>query len=151
MTILERIVRLFLGVQSRSSPLAELFQDQADATKAIILEETGFPYGGVIKYTWWKSNSSEFFRKMCKGFTQTEPDSDAPVLDLGTKGCVETLSSLIEEFEGPKNYTGNVRDGVVYRVACGTRDRQEVFTISNPPAGSRHYQLVTQIKEHVLK
>lgn len=150
MTILERIVRIFLGGKPPKCPLAALFQEKTNAEKAIILEETALPYGGVTTWTWWKTNSAEFFRKQRKSYGETEARSDMPISLCGATQCVEEMFSLLNGFDQLENYSGHVRDGVVYRVVWGTRERQRTLTISNPPADSRHHQLVMQVKEHAL-
>ena len=149
MAILERIIRVFLGGQPRSSPLIQLFQSESDVDKAIILEETGFPHGGVTEYTWRKARGSGFFKKVHRSFNQAGVDPDASTTVQCAEGHIDELISLIEEEYGElKNYSGNVRDGVVYRVAWGTEDHQHALTIRNPPADSNHYQLVLKLKEN---
>ncbi len=150
MTILERIARIFLGGQPKSCPLITLFQEEENAEKAIVLEETGFPYGGVTTLMWWKTNSGEFFRKVHESYGASQSASESAIPIEGGRACVEKMVVQLSEFNQLKNYSGHVRDGVVYRVAWGTRERQHTLTISNPPADSRHYQLVKQVKEHAL-
>lgn len=150
MAILERIIRIFLGGRAKSCPLAEVFENETIAERAVVLEETGFPYGGITKYTWWKSSGSGFFKKVHKRFSRTDPNPNVPTTVQSTAVRVDELLSLIEEYDDLNNYSGNVRDGVVYRVAWGSKDRQRTLTIANPPADSKHYQLVSRLKESAM-
>lgn len=151
MTVLERIIRFVLGGQPRNSPLIQLFQSESDVDQAVILEETGFPHGGVTKFTWWKARGSGFFNKVHRSFNQADTDPEAPTTVQGAEEDFDRIVSLIEEYGELKNYSSNVRDGVVYRVAWGTEDHQHTLTIRNPPANSKHYQLVSSLKKIAMK
>ena len=152
MTIFEQIVRIFLGGRPKSRLLVELFKSESDADGAIILEEIGFPHGGVSTYTWWRSSSSGFFRKSHRSFNETEVSLNKPVVTQNVKR-VDELFSLIEEFGDLTDYSKSVRvrDGGLYRVSWGTKDKQQTLTIRIPAADSRHYQLVMQLKGNAWK
>lgn len=142
------ILRSLLGAQPKRCPLSELFKTEPHVESAIVLEETGLPYGGVTTYTWWRSNRFGYYRKTHKSFGSTEPHL-ASVVVLDAAERVDILFSLVEEYGALRHYSGSTRDGVIYRLSWGTKDHRQTLTAKNPPSDSRHHQLVAQIKESV--
>lgn len=150
MRFLEKICRAIFGNQPKS-PLTALFRNERDAEKAIAVEETCFPYGGVTTLIWWKSKSAEFHRKTFKKFGESDTGSACKHSVPSGSENVEAMLEIVNGFEPSKGYSGNVRDGIIYCIAWGTRDQQRTLSISNPPADSRHFQLVAQLKNFALK
>ena len=150
MSVFERLLRLVMGKRSNDSPLDMLFRCEPTLEKGIVLQETGFPYGGVTTYAWWKSGGLGFFKMSHRKFGETE----SPVRSESTHSVgeqVDVLLKMIEdEYDDLENYLRNVRDGVVYVVSWGTKERQRVITIKTPTAESRHYELVKKLKESMM-
>jgi hypothetical protein len=140
-----------MNKRSNESPLDVLLRCEPTLEKGIVLQETGFPYGGVTTYAWWKSDGLGFFKMSHRKFG--EADSlvrDNSIHSVGEQ--VEVLLRMIEdEYDDLENYFRNVRDGVVYVLSWGTKERQRVITMQTPTEESRHYQLVKKLKESLMK
>lgn len=151
MSLLERFLCFVMGKHSNASPLKELFIREPTAEKGIVLKETGFPYGGVTTYAWWKSHGSGFFKTSHREFGETESTVDSKSTHNVGEQVDELLRLLEEEYDDLGNCLRNVRDGIVYVVSWGTKERQRVITIKTPASGSRHYQLVKKLKENAMR
>ncbi len=147
MSILAKIIQAFLGTPPKSL-LKELFQNKSQATIGIVLEETGFPYGGVTIYTWWNTGCSGYFTKTHQDFNSSISEASEAEAVRRETSHVDRLVGAIENSGCLENYLNKMRDGVVYRLFWGTAENQHELTIDNPVAGSDHYQLIAQLKEN---
>ena len=61
----------------------------------------------------------------------------------------DKLLSLIESADQPKlkNYSGNIRDGVVYFLSWGSKERMRDICIRNPRAKNEYLGLIQKVKE----
>jgi hypothetical protein len=150
MSLLEKIFTLLIGQRLTESPLNSLFLREPSADQGIVLKETGYPNGGVTTYTWWKSHGSGFYKSSHRGYGALESNTvSEPIHAVGDR--VDELFKLLnEEYFDLHNYSRKVRDGVVYVVSWGTKERQRSIVVNTPTVDSRHYQLISKLKENTL-
>lgn len=150
MSLLKQIFTFFFGRRLSNSPLNSVFLSEPSADQGIVLEETDYPYGGVTTYAWWKLNGSGFFKSSHRAFGEIESNAENETIHAAGGRVDEVFKLLNEEYADLHNCIRKVRDGVVYVVTWGTKERQRVIVIKTPTADSRHYQLVSKLKENAL-
>ncbi len=132
--------------------LLDLFDGAPEAACGIVLEEVGRPNGKVTTYRWWRTDQSAFFF-----FSKTESPlvaraerCDTTKGVQGTKEIFDELLSLVEAADRPalKNYSGDIRDGVMYSVSWGAKRHMRSLTVQNPAPESRYRDLIQILKEN---
>ena len=131
--------------------LLELFDESPDITRGIVLQEVGLPKGKVNIYRWWETELFAFFSKSAAASTGSEVVRDAPIRN--SRKCFNELLCFIVASDEPRmaNYSGNLRDGVVFSVAWGSPMHIRAVTLQNPTRESTYAKLIQGMKENAWK
>jgi hypothetical protein len=141
-----KIMRTILGFHTRNV-LDLFFKKMPDADFAIVLEEIGYPTGGVRTYAWWKSHQESFFIMYHCAFGKEIVSLDTSRIVNGNMDDFNSIHSFVEQFRYLKDLSSDIRDGGDYCVTWGTKEDQHKVDISNPPAESVHYTFIRQLME----
>lgn len=131
--------------------LLELFDESPDITRGIVLQEVGLPKGKINTYRWWEAERFAFFSESVAASTGSEVIRDAPFQN--SRKCFNELLCFIEASDEPRmtNYSGNIRDGVVFSLAWGSPTHIRALTLQNPKRESTYAKLIQGIKENAWK
>ncbi len=128
--------------------LLELFDAAPDATTGIVLQEIGLPYGKVTLYRWWRTDECAFCSVMETRSVGSARPCDTTKVTQRPATRFDELLSLIETADTPplENYSGNLRDGIVYCISWGTKKHLRALGVQNPIRESPYCYLIQQLK-----
>lgn len=139
--------RIFLQMEKNS--FSELFEQQNIPCRAILLHETCPLSGMRISYLWQEfADDAHLTIREENLKNKTLRTTDNRML---AKNKFEFIINQIEgaRSAGIDNYSGKVKDGVIYDLYWGSSSKQTSLRIKNPQAGSkRHQEFIEMLKKN---
>lgn len=126
--------------------LLELIDSKNDFLFGIVLEEIGLPSGHVTLHRWWKTEEAAFYEQISfEGIEGVGVSHGIIERDPAEFDNVFTFVDAADRSK-LKSFSSTLRDGVLYSLSWGSKERLGTLTIDNPTVGSPHDHIVKNIK-----